>query len=61
MRVQHVRKWRGVRKLSKGIHDDNRTGPSATLETNVNTMRVEKVILEKWKQALIPQLRGSKN
>jgi len=61
MRVQHVRKWCGVRKLSKGIHDDNRTGRSATSETIVNTTRVEEIILEKWKESLIPQLRGSRN
>lgn len=60
MRVQHVRKWCGVRKLSKGIHDDNRIGRSATSETNVDTTRVEE-ILGKWKESLIPQLRGSRN
>jgi hypothetical protein len=60
MRVQHVRKWCGVRKSSKGIHDDNRTGRSATSETNVDTTRVEE-ILEQSKESLIPQLRGRGN
>jgi len=47
MRAQYVRKWCGVGKLSKGIHDDNRVGRCATSETNVNTTRVEEIILEK--------------
>jgi hypothetical protein len=56
MMVQHVRKWCRDRKVLKGIHDDNRIGRPATLETIV-----EEIILEKWKQSLIPQLRGSRN
>jgi hypothetical protein len=61
MMVQHVRKWCRDRKVSKGIHGDNRIGRPATSETIVSTTGMEEIILEKWKQSLIPQLRGSRN